>query len=381
MTKNLFLICTLILFFTSGIARGDGEPGNLPELSPGGKQFSEKIPILSPDQSAKWEEGTTKTIRWSMKINDRRGVKIDLLDAKNKVVHNITQTLSVPKLPGGSSSTADPSELHGVPRITKEYQWNIPKGIYKFPGNYRIKISTSDNRAVGYSNVFHISMTLKEIFDSIPAKTDNFWRRKGERKSLAIPFTDIPWPGYLDREGYLPAQVHSGKILVGYENEFSKTSYVVTSTHEYKGYAYRGYIFFPLDNFYGRKGLLTKATLQMRIANTLTSTGSSVSNQKYSYASKLYKLTAPIQSFNGPSTEFYCNLPMKKGSLDGGIFDGVDTLSVNLTSLVRGWMQYKESNHGLLVVGPNEKFDHNNDAKYTLYENIRLKMEFIEQDH
>lgn len=379
MNKIFFLLCVLTFVFTANTAWGDG-PGFKPKLPPD-NDIKQAIYILSPNSSARWQEGDTQTIRWSKRFNERKGVTIELVDSNNKVVRQIARLLGVPHLPGGAGSGSQPpsSALQGV----REYQWHISKDIYRFPGTFRIKITTSDNTAVGYSETFHISMALRNMTVVLPAQTKNYWKRKGQNKKIGfkIPFTDMTIPGYFNTDGILPDPVHPAKILVGYENKYAETNYVVTSTHEYAGYAYRGFIFFPLDDFYGRKGLLTKATLQMRLANTLTWIGDSASNQKYSYATKLMELTGPVQSFNGPSAEVYCTLPQQKGSMEGATFDGIDALTVNITSLVRKWMAYKESNHGLLVIGPNETFGHNNNRQYSLYERISLKIEFIEEDN
>lgn len=69
-------------------------------------------------------------------------------------------------------------------------------------------------------------------------------------------------------------------------------------------------------------------------------------------------------------------LPNEVGTLEHGTFSLSGGLKIDISPLVQAWMRGEEPNHGLVLMGPNEDFVHNNDFQETTYGDTILTVSY-----
>ncbi len=281
------------------------------------------IKITKPDGD-NWEEGTSHLIKWERKNIGSKGVDIYLVDYYgDKTIKVIKKNLLSMAVPGNKYYS---------------YMWNIPKNIYKFPGNYRIKIVRVDGKAKGLSNPFHISIVTKVKKYKIYATTSNKSHWKSKSKS---PFW-VPGGGIFTTDDY--KDPGNGKLRVGYANYYR--SHVIG--YDYYGIVYRAHAFFDVSKFKG-KGLITKAALHFHHYK-----GGSCGVKAY------YVINASNSLFNIDT-------------------DPMNNTQVVSTLTVLKWAANPNSNHGILFTGTNENYSHNNSKCVDFYDDVYLEIEIIEK--
>jgi len=212
--------------------------------------------------------------------------------------------------------------------IKYSLNWKIPTDVYTWPGNYTIKVS--NNNTSGVSKMFHISKALKIKTYTFSATTDN----------------KVKWYWYKPDKNVFTAEVNPtaadpgpGKMRVGYENH--------NSSDYYKGFIYRSWVYFNLGNL---KGLVSKATLSYKHF------------MGCNFTPKVYVLN---QKWNGDPTALF--------SIPCSMIDP----SSNLGLMVNQWIS-KNNNYGLVFVGTDESFKHNNSQCVGFFEDVKLTVEIIE---
>lgn len=280
------------------------KPGQLKDLS-----ALMKINIIQPDKNSKWKEGETETIRWDSVLKQPFKVELYNYNGKKKV----RDIPGVVKSEGGTKYSLS---------------WKIPTDVYKWPGNYTIKVS--QNNFSGISKMFHISKALKVKTYTFSATTDN----------------KVKWQWYKPDKDVFTAGVNPtaadpgpGKMRVGYENHNSEDLY--------KGFIYRSWVYFNLGNL---KGLVSKATLSFKHF------------MGCNFTPKVYVLN---QKWSGDATALF-SIPCT-----------MINPSSNLGLMVNKWIS-ENNNFGLVFVGQDESFKHNNSQCVGFFENVKLTIEIVE---
>jgi len=267
--------------------------------------------VTLPNKSSKWKEGETGTIRWTTGF--KPPFKVELYNYNGtKKVRDCQGTV---KNEGGATYSMD---------------WHIPTNVYKWPGNYTIRVSQGSHS--GLSEMFHISKALTVKTYTFTAQTDNKYRKKWHKPDKdkftmqVNPSANDPGPG---------------KARVGYENH--------NTSDLYTGFIYRSWVFFDVGKLKG-KGLVSKATLSFKHF------------MGCKFTPKVYVLN---QKWNGDAKALFtvsCSPVNPSG---------------NLGLIVNGWIA-KNDNYGLVFTGLDESFQHNNKNCVDFYEDIKLTVEVIE---
>jgi hypothetical protein len=206
--------------------------------------------------------------------------------------------------------------------------WKIPTDVYQWPGNYTIRVSQGN--IAGLSDMFHISKALNIKTYTFSATTVNKVKERWYK-----PDKDV-FTAKIDPSAADPGP---GKMRVGYENHNTEDLYT--------GFIYRSWVYFNLGNL---KGLVSKATLSFKhFMGCQFTPGVYVLDQKWS--------GDPLALFSISCSKI--------------------NPSANLGLMVNGWIS-KGNNYGLVFVGPNESFQHNNNQCVGFFEDVRLTVEIIE---
>ena len=89
-----------------------------------------------------------------------------------------------------------------------------------------------------------------------------------------------------------------------------------------------------------------------------------------SAASYVLVLDAPLQKEDGAfftPAYVYSALPNEVGTFEHGTFSLSGGLKIDVKPLLQAWMRGETPNHGLVLMGPNEDFEHNADFQETTY--------------
>jgi hypothetical protein len=309
------------------------------------------IKVFSPQKGDDWHEGKAYTIEWNNKFTKNKQVKIQLYDQKGE---NLVKDIITTHFVTMSSS-----------QKTTKYNWTIPVGTYKFPGKFTIKISTTSGTAEGFSQPFHISAAVQTIKASIKASISNPFRRKYSYKHV---------PTKIDTKDQNPGSVPAGMMRIGFKNSY-KESGIGGINHRYLGFAYRGILYFNIDQFKGKPGMLLKAKMHLTKHSTVRHQGMAASTDG-SCAHSLHLLTAQDSGFSTPAS-LLTYMPQYQGTNELVEYDGNKNMVIDVLKEIRDWIQGNKPNYGFMIIGPNESFTHNNDQCVTLFENIILRVEFL----
>lgn len=194
------------------------------------------------------------------------------------------------------------------------------------------------------------------------------WRRKHEIRAGGAPHF---YTGAMSPE--LPPD---DEVRVGYRNRVDDPE---GKGYESVGFAYRGYLRF--DDLPHIAGVtVVQAHLILRIDETLWQLHGQPAGKLVSAASQLLVLEAPLQSgdaaFYTPSYT-YCSLPNEVGAAGKATFSLQDGLKIDVSSIVQSWMRGEARNYGLMLMGPSETFEHNNDVQESTYGETILAVSYV----
>jgi hypothetical protein len=193
------------------------------------------------------------------------------------------------------------------------------------------------------------------------------WRRKHDIRTGAAPHFYV---GAMSPELTL-----DNEIRVGYRNRVDDPTEV---GYEYVGFVYRGFLHFS-DLPRQPAAEVIEAWLTLHVDETLSQLHGNPARKLISAASHLLVLDAPLQKGEGAFVTpayVYSALPNGSGTLEHGTFSLDGGLKIEVKSLVQAWMRGEISNHGIVLMGPNEDFEHNNDFQETTYGEMVLTVSY-----
>ncbi len=193
------------------------------------------------------------------------------------------------------------------------------------------------------------------------------WRRKHDIRAGSAPhlFAGTMWPEVP------PAD----EIRVGYRNRVDDPS---EAGYEYVGFCYRGYLRF--DNLpHAPRAVVEEARLRLRLDETLWQLNGNPARRLVSAAAHLLVLEAPLQEGDGvlyTPAYVYCDLPNRVGALEQATFNLQDGLTIDVGPVVQAWLRGEAPNHGLMLMGLNEEFEHNNNVQESTYGETILSISY-----
>jgi hypothetical protein len=72
----------------------------------------------------------------------------------------------------------------------------------------------------------------------------------------------------------------------------------------------------------------------------------------------------------------YSALPNEVGACEHGTFSLEKGLQIDVKPIVQAWMRGEQPNHGIVLMGPNEDFVHNDDFQETTYGEVVLTVSY-----
>lgn len=205
-----------------------------------------------------------------------------------------------------------------------------------------------------------------EVAYSVPCSVGTETRSKYEYQHV---------PPKVDTQGQAPASPAPGEMLVGYENEWQQSG-IGGVNYRYLGIAYRGFVFFDRNSL-PAKGLVLEAKLSFKTPSTVTWQGDSASNETASAAARFYALTAPASGYYSTG-DLLVDLPSHPGTTTNAVFDPSAGLVINVTTIIRDIVNGTRPNHGFMLVGANESFQHNNNKFLSTYAAPTLQVRVLE---
>jgi hypothetical protein len=224
------------------------------------------------------------------------------------------------------------------------YNWNIPN-IMSEPdlAKYQIKILavTSAGTVDGFSSMFSISKP---------------WEKKHVVLNAAQIVNHVLQRSLCDSDLWPMLQEKPGKVRVGHV--FYK-HYVTMAQDTWCGWLFRSRFHFPLAHLKGKVKLLLEAKLRMRNAEMMLENSSTISTSKQH---TLFVLTSDLPNiFQIPNQYFYSN------------FD----YELDVTQLVREWIQGTAVNFGFVAAGPVKNFL-DNQQNYVIAYRPELEIWYLE---
>jgi hypothetical protein len=277
--------------------------------------------VTSPVKNDKWTIGGTYKITWDKGGSGDTKVGISLY-RQGKFVYAI---------PGFFANTGS-------------HTWTIPGSISI--GDYVIKVFTIGDKFQAESGLFSVERP------QIHVGVDNYWYVHDEVSNKV-------GCGLQDHSTQPCAVPGPREILVGFDNYYD-SGYC----WKYVGHIYRGFLSFDLSEV---KGAVVKARLEMVRTTSVHRYGLSASNSSQCIGSvHILDGAWSTGGWNVPS-HFYHNLPAAAAS-DGIVnYDGVKHMTIDITDVVRKWLSGQQANFGLMFVGWDQSYSHNNDACYSAY--------------
>ena len=303
-----------------------------------GSAILTNIQVTEPAVGGKWAENGTFTIRWKTFLK-----KIPRIELYN---YNGTEQVAMINHNVFIAKYRDDGQY--------EYDWRIPKGTYKWPGYYTIRVSAENGKYEGFSGKFHIDMALNMVEKNynLEAHVDNRAHRHYSYKCSSL---DTYGTGFPDGPG-------PGIMRVGWENSWKQWG-VGNYCHRQLSFVYRSFITFDVSAFAKGK-IIEKAILYITKESTHYSDGNSVSNDHPGHcAAKLFQVLAPWSS----PFEVQADLI---GDGTAGSFD--------ITAIVRSWA-LKGDNHGLMLIGRDENSNKNNEECISYYKAL-LSVKTLENE-
>lgn len=294
------------------------------------------IKVLKPATGDNWQEKGTYTIRWKTNVNKTSRIELYNYNGTKKVIDIASNMMPIP----------NPPEV-------RTYRWTIPKGFWKWPGNYRIRVSTADGALHGTGSMFHIKRDIHMVkkTHTLEPQVTNRAHRKYEYRCSSV-----------DTQGTaFPQGPGEGIMRVGWENNW-KTWGVGGYCHRHLSFAFRSFIHFDVTPF-AKNVIIEKATLFLTKKSTYYSdSAGNVNNNHPGHCSAgLYQVLAPWSDPFDVAAEH--------------IGEGPD-FSFDITAIVRDWA-LKGDNHGMMLIGRDEKYKKNNEHCISYY-SARLVVRTLE---
>jgi hypothetical protein len=306
------------------------------------------ITVQKPQKDAIWRQGSVHTIVWT---------KTGAMDSQVKI--RLYDSAGVHKILGITDS---------CPNIGS-FSWVIPNSAPL--GQFIIRVKTVDNAVFDDGGKFFIKKkwiaqlpidVMKKPKTSFPVPSDTFkvvkhnklktiqvgvWindRSKARYQAYDVG-SSIEKQLKIGDEGETELVKVPGTVRVGYENNYLKK---FLGKWSYWGYILRSKLTFDLEPIRGH--VVTKAILEFTKHHTFNSN----CNQGNCYKA-LYRLTSPWGDFMSIPGEFI------------GILQGGNKLSMDITADVSRWLLGTQEENGLLIIGWEEGFAHNNKACVSWY--------------
>ena len=301
-----------------------------PIFNPGSVPLYGLIKIVKPSVSSKWYTEKLYMIKWKNNLTKGKHIKIQLFDSSgNNLKKTITTLPPLALKPYGKGKTK-PSE-------TSSYGWLIPDGTS--PGDYRIKISRVDGAASGNSEIFEIRGKIKETIHKVYGVVSNHCKRhywvKGGQAALQL------FANNMDSIGCILNSTKNARV--GYAN------HLIANQIQYYGFAYRSFIYFNMKKFQ-QKGIILSAKLKYHETHWPPAASCSFT---------VYRVNNSFTDGFNVNAEYI-------GGPDADI-KGAATL----------WLDPAKENLGIMLVGPDETFQHNNNVCQLTLNNIYLEVKFL----
>jgi hypothetical protein len=287
----------------------------------------QSIQVTEPTTGSKWAESGKFTIRWKTFLKKWPTLELYNYSGTTKVA-TIIANLAIMK-------------YHEDGQY--QHDWTIPKGIYSWPGNYKIRVSADNGKYEGFSAMFHIDKDINMVEKSynVEAQVNNQAHRHYSFKCTSVDTSGTAFP----------AGPGAGIMRVGWENSWKQWG-VGNFCHRQLDFAYRSFITFDVGAFAQGK-IIRKATLYITRESTHYTDGTTATNADYPghCASKLFKVLAPWSDSFNVQAELI-------GDGTAGEFD--------VTTIVRDWA-LKGQNYGLMMIGLDESYKKNNEECISYY--------------
>ena len=294
-----------------------------------------EIKIFSPNNKSNWTEGNTYRISWEKLYLKGKKVNIELYDYTGK---RLIKTIQKNWWLGNA------------------YKWTIPKleDTSTLNRQFRIKIITSDKRAEGMSDMFHISKYIV-------------------KKTIIIPYDVIQpkWKGFRQfniicnpsRSDYVSWKGIEGTAIVGYENSYREWGVnCFFKQHE----ALRSYIYFNLNQL-PKNITIVSAVLNLEVVKYVYLAPGEVAHQPTETSlGRIVALTSPLaNAFSLNGNDIYTTN-----------YDNLKIIKVPITKTVINWRKGK--NYGLVLISKDEAF-HKTKEINIFYFKPSLKVVYLEE--
>jgi len=295
-----------INFNTNNLGKNISYNNNFPK-------FKQKIKIFYPNKKSNWSEGKTYKIGWDGTYLKGKKVNIYLYDYYGKKNIKTIQTNWV---------------------LGNAYKWQVPKGIYTFPGNYRIKIIATDNSAEGLSDAFHIQKEkiIKKVILISPDDIKN--KRKGFKQRNVLCETNRSDYVFWDEN-------RKGIAIVGWGNSYREWG-INCFFKEHK--VARSYIHFNLSKL-PKDAVIVSAVLKLKVTD-------------HNYLAPGSVAKAPTETSLGKVlvlNSYWSDAFSVNGeNIYSKSYDNLDTIKVSITKAVRSWIKGK--NYGIMLISRDEAF-------------------------
>ncbi len=265
------------------------------------------IPVSSPGAGLAFKPGEELLIIWDKsKIATYPQVALDVFapDKKTKI---------------GPIGTAASSLRDN----TGKYEAVIFNARYAAGKDYIIRVATPDEKQIGWSGVFHITP-----LQAVP-ETEIF---TGAHTVAFLQTGESKWPGCLNTMGQGANMPPAGYWAVGWDNGLDDP---FGPCWTYVGHVYRT-IVDPSGIYKGFE--VTKASLRFSVDH---------GTKQVLY---IQRRDAPGDAFSVPATTVATI----------GAWEFGQTIEVDVTAVVQAWCTGQAPNHGLIIRGGNESYNHDN---------------------
>lgn len=225
----------------------------------------------------------------------------------------------------------------------------IPAGRI-MPGKYIIRLQEVNGNVKGESGAFTVILPIKPEMKKREPQTIEVTIPVQKRDRHSKREQSYDWNGFssLPTEPQHPSTPTHARV--GFENHYTES----VGMWFYIGFIYRSRLFFDVSQFVGKKGILLEAMLKL----TNHSTDSDYPGIS-SCGHQLYVLTSvwekPIKCIETPGY-FYKNIPPNQNDM-----------TIDVQQQVQSWISGAEVNHGFLLTGVNELWNHNNQQCVSYY--------------
>jgi hypothetical protein len=234
-----------------------------------------------------------------------------------------------------------------------------------------------DNQGVAINAIVHrkefMMVALKEEYSthvafhagehtlasvSLRPVRQTIWRRKHDIRPGGAP--------HFYMGAMSPELTPDNEVRVGYRNRLDDPT---EAGYEYVGFIYRGFLRFD-DLPHEPTAEVAEAVLSLCLDETLWQLNGNPARKLVSAAGHLLVLEAPLQKDEGAfftPAYVYSALPNEVGTLEQATFTLQAGLRIDVKPLVQAWMRGEKPNHGLVLMGPNEDFEHNDNYQESTY--------------